>query len=97
MASDGNIYETPQTVKELFEQGENNYRIINYDYEMDNIQSMTHFIECIGATDYNIETDDGTQMILIHPNFDFKLQIDSGGLGDFYSHGFEVTKIDGAE
>lgn len=92
MASVGNIYEIPETVKELFEQGENSYRIINYETEMDNIQSMAHFIECIGATEDNIETDDGTQIIMKHEDFDFMLVVDSGGLGDFYSHGFDITK-----
>lgn len=86
------IYEIPNSVKEMFEQGENSYRIIDYSIqEMDNIQSMQHFLDCIGATSDNIETDDGTQVVIIHPDFDHKLVIDSGGLGDFYSHGYDVT------
>ena len=86
------IYEIPNSVKEMFEQGENSYRIIDYSiHEMDNIQSMQHFLDCIGATSDNIETDDGTQVVIIHPDFDHKLVIDSGGLGDFYSHGYNVT------
>jgi hypothetical protein len=86
------IYEIPTSVKEMFEQGENSYRIIDYSIqEMDNIQSMQLFLYCIGATTDNIETDDGTQVVIIHPDFDQKLVIDSGGLGDFYSHGYDVT------
>ena len=86
------IYEIPNSVKEMFEQGENSYRIIDYSIqEMDNIQSMEHFLDCISATTDNIETDDGTQVVIIHPDFDHKLVIDSGGLGDFYSHGYDVT------
>ena len=86
------IYEIPNSVKEMFEQGENSYRIIHYSIqEMDNIQSMQHFLDCIGTTTDNIETDDGTQVVIIHPDFDHKLVIDSGGLGDFYSHGYDVT------
>lgn len=86
------IYEIPNSVKEMFEQGENSYRIIDYSIqEMDNIQSMQHFLACIGATTDNIETDDGTQVVIINPDFDHKLVIDSGGLGDFYSHGYDVT------
>ena len=38
-----------------------------------------------------VETDDGTQVVVIHPDFDHKLVIDSGGLGDLYSHGYDVT------
>ncbi len=86
------IYEIPNSVKEMFEQGENSYRIIDYSIRgMDNIQSMQHFLDCIGATTDNIETDYGTQVVIIHPDFDHKLVIDSGGLGDFYSHGYDVT------
>jgi hypothetical protein len=86
------IYEIPNSVKEMFEQGENSYRIIDYSIqEMDNIQSMQHFLDCTGATTDNIETYDGTQVVVIHPDFDHKLVIDSGGLGDFYSHGYDVT------
>jgi len=86
------IYEIPNSVKEIFEQGENSYRIIDYSIsEMDNIQSMQYFLDCIDATTDNIETDDGTQVVIIHPNFEHKLVIDSVGLGDFYSHGYDVT------
>jgi len=89
------IYEIPDSVKELFTQGENSYRIIDYDEpEMNNNQSMQYFLDCIGATSDNIETDDGTQVIVTHPDFDYKLVIDSGGLGDFYSHGFDVSAYD---
>ena len=71
------IYEIPNSVKEMFEQGENSYRIIDYSIQgMDNIQSMQFFLDCIGATRDNIETDDGTQVVIIHPNFDHKLVID---------------------
>ena len=89
------IFEILNSIKEMFEQGENSYRIIDYSrQEMDNIQSMQHFIDCIGATSDNIETDDGTQVVIIHPDFDYKLVIDSGGMGDFYSHGYDVTLLD---
>ena len=66
----------------------------NFDYtiqEMDNNQSMQFFLDCIGATEDNIDVDDGTQVVVKHPDFDHKLVIDSGGLGDFYSHGYNVT------
>ena len=86
------IYEIPNSVKEMFEQGEISYRIIDYSIQdMDNIESMQHFLYCIGATSDNIETDNGTQVVIIHPDFDHKLLIDSSGLGDFYSHCYDVT------
>lgn len=86
------IYEVPDSVLQLFEQGVNSYRIISYNKEMDNIQSMQHFLECIGATDENIEEDNGTQVVLKHPDRPDMFVVDAGGLGDFFSHGFEVTE-----
>jgi primosomal protein N' len=91
-------YEIPNSVKEMFEQGENSYRIIDYSIEeMDNIQSMQHFLDCIGATSENIDIDDGTQVVVKHPDFDHKLVIASGGLGDFYSHGYDVTLLEAGQ
>lgn len=52
---------------------------------------MVFFLQHIGATQENIVMDDGTQVVLQHPDFDYKVVVDSGGLGDFYSHGFDVT------
>ena len=89
------IYEIPNSVQHMFEQGETSYRIVDYTIqEMDNNQSMQFFLDCIGVTDDNIETDDGTQVVVNHPDFEHKLVIDSGGLGDFYSHGYDVTLLD---
>jgi len=86
-------YELPDTVKELFEQGENQYRIIDYasEMEMDNNQSMECFLDHIGATGDNIKCHDGTQVTLIHPDYGMMYVVDAGGLGDFFSHGFEVS------
>lgn len=86
------IYEIPDSVIDLFVKGEAKYRIISYEREMDNIQSMRHFLECIGATEENIYSDDGTQVVLKHPDRGDMFVIDAGGLGDFFSHGFDVTE-----
>lgn len=86
------IYEIPDSVKHLFEQGECSYKIIDYDIDgMNNIASMAYFLDCIGAANENIDSGDGTQIVLKHPDYTHKLVIDSGGLGDFYSHGYDVT------
>ena len=89
-------YELPDTVKELFEQGENQYRIIDYapEMEMDNNQSMGYFLDHIGATAYNIKYNDGTQVTLLHEDYEMMYVVDAGGLGDFFSHGFEVSLYD---
>lgn len=86
------IYEIPDSVLSLFQQGESSYRIISYEREMDNNQSMRHFLECIGATEDNIYEDSGTQVILKHPDRPDMFVVDAGGLGDFFSHGFDVSE-----
>lgn len=92
------IYEIPNSVQHMFEQGETSYRIVDYTIqEMDNNQSMQFFLDCIGATDDNIDVDDGTQVVIKHPDFEHKLVIDSGGLGDFYSHRYDVTLFDAGQ
>jgi len=86
------IYEIPDSISNLFLQGENSYRIIDYDInDMDNIESMDYFLDCLEVEACHIVADEGTQVILEHPNFNFQLVIDSGGLGDFFSHGFDVS------
>lgn len=86
------IIEIPESVLDLFEKGENSYRIINYENEMDNNQSMAYFLDYIGATDDNIYEDSGTQVILKHPDRADMMVVDAEGLGDFFSHGFTVTE-----
>lgn len=90
-------YNTPENVMDLFvqfEQGVTFYSILDemHEREMDNNQSMQLFLECIMADDHHIVEDSGTQVILQHDGYDHKLCVDSGGLGDFFSHGFEVSK-----
>lgn len=92
------IYEIPDNIANLFKEVNGNggilsYRIINYTerMSMDNNESMQHFIESVGITTDYIEEDLGTQITLIHPDYDKRIVIDSGGLGDFYSHGFDCS------
>ena len=91
------IYEIPGSIKELFDNGENSYRIIDYNRSvgMDNIASLCYFMECVGINRENVECNDGTQAVIKHDDYDFKLVINSGGLGDFFSHGFYVTYEEG--
>ena len=93
------IYEIPYSINQLFfefEHGETSYRIINEndDMIMDNNQSMQHFIECVGIPAENIEDNEGTQIVVSHEDYNFKIVIDAGGLGDFYSHGFEMSRYE---
>jgi hypothetical protein len=58
---------------------------------MDNNKSMEHFIECVGIPNENIEKNEGTQIVVSHEDYNYKIVIDAGGLGDFYSHGFDLS------
>jgi len=87
------IYELPDSIDELFANQETEYRIIDYNQsmEMDNIESMAFLLDHLDIKDENLELNDGTQVILYHSDYKEKLVIDSGGLGDFFSHKFEVS------
>lgn len=90
------IYETPETLTELFQDVENgdgnfSYRIIDYSegMNMDNNESMAHFVGLVGIHEDDIIEDSGTQLILKHGDYEKNIVIDAGGLGDFFSHGFD--------
>ncbi len=86
------IYEIPNNITELFQEKDYNYRIIDHDpeMEMDNNQSMQFFLEQINVNPDNILEDNGTLVKLTHDDFDYGITIESSGLGDFFSHGFDV-------
>lgn len=81
----------PTDILELFENGETFYDFDTED-SMDNIQSLQFFLDFLDADSY-VSHFDGTQCFLTHSAFDFELQLDSGGRGDFYSHVIKITKI----
>jgi len=86
------IIEIPKSIKELFENGEQSYKMVDYskEMEMDNNQSMNWFIENVPIPYENIVDDSGTQ-IIVELNGK-ELCIDAGGLGDCFSHEFVVTE-----
>lgn len=90
------IYEVPEMIKQMFADAPISYRIIDYSdgMEMDNIQSMNYFLNYIDFPCEDIVEDYGTQVVLQHEDFDYKIVIDSGGLGDFFSHGFDVSILE---
>jgi len=96
------IYEIPNSINQMFYEfahGERSYRIINENdnMSMDNNQSMQHFIECVGIPTENIEYDEGTQIVVSNEDYNFKIVIDASGLGDFYSHGFDMSRYEGGQ
>ncbi|MET3505478.1 hypothetical protein [Halalkalibacter oceani] len=89
-------YAIPSDPDELFNDVERNsgsmsYHIIDYTegFDMDNIQSLSYFVECVGIHEDSVEEDHGTQIYIRHPAYAKRVVIDSSGLGDFYSHGYE--------
>lgn len=88
------IYELPDSLKAIFENGETSYRIIDYspNMDLDNIQALNLFLERVEIPSENVIIHDGTQCFLSHPDFDLAV-VDSGGLGDFFSHGFDVSFV----
>ena len=81
----------PESVEELFDNGDAHYFIKDPDRPGDNIYGMQLFIAEVGIPSDMIELDDGTQIFV--SNGKKTLQIDSGGLGDFHLHGFDVTTV----
>ena len=61
---------------------------------MNNNESMRWFVNYVDISTDNIVEDFGTEIILQHEDFNFKLAVDSHGLGDFYSHAFVVSIVD---
>lgn len=84
-------YEIPKSIKELFDNGNCSYSITDPELSMDNIDALQIFLEMLDITEDLIELDNGTQVIL--NNGSKRLQIDCGGLGDFYLHGYDVTVL----
>lgn len=80
----------PESITEMFKNGECQYHIKDYDYSGDNIYAMNLFIEAIEGASACVTVDDGTYVELKHPDFDYTLYVHSGGLGDFHLHGYDV-------
>lgn len=85
-------YDIPENAAELFANGERSYSICDHDQSGDNIFAMNLFLECVGVPSKMVECDDGTQVTLF--DGETRIVIDSGGLGDFHLHGYDVTIIE---
>lgn len=82
----------PNTPHSFFDNGETEYRYFSKN-SMDNNQSMQWFIDYVGLSEYII-INDGTQVVFEDKESKEILQVDAGGLGDFYSHKYEVTEYE---
>ncbi|MBK2124426.1 hypothetical protein [Fangia hongkongensis] len=84
------IYDIPENVDQFFENGITSYSIIDADEVGDNLFSMDLFLDAVGFKEENIKLHDGTMVIVTNGVQTFR--INAGGLGDFYSHGYDVTE-----
>lgn len=78
------------TIHDLYNNGKHVYTFTTYE-SMDNYWSMDYFFKQNPELLDYISLYDGTQVFLTHPDYDYELQLDAGGLGDFYSHKIDVT------
>lgn len=85
----------PKSVEELFDNKEYQYTYFSEE-GMDNFWSMDWFIKYLGLEEF-IFSNEGTQIYLQHPQYNYQLQVDAGGLGDFYSHKFDVLVCNSQE
>ena len=84
-------YDIPDNVQQLFANGERSYCIKDPHQSGDNIFALRLFMECVGIPGEMIEEDEGTRATLFDGTT--RLVIDSGGLGDFHLHGYDVTVL----
>jgi hypothetical protein len=85
-------YCIPENTAELFANGDRSYHIKDRDQAGDNIFAMNLFLECVGVPSEIVECHDGTQVTLFDGRT--RMVIDSGGLGDFHLHGYDVTILE---
>jgi hypothetical protein len=87
------IWEMCETKEQFYENNEATYRVQEYtsDYDMDNIQALSWFLDYLDFEDEDIIYNEGAQCQVKVKDKVF--QIDSYGFGDFFSHQFDVIEI----
>ena len=85
-------------LKKVFEECKINeycFEEFNTEESLDNIQSLDYYWSFVFEDfDENfIIADNGTQAIIKHKDYEFEIQVDSGGRGDFFSHIIEFSKL----
>lgn len=83
------VRDIPSDYAALVAGGDASYSICGVPTE-DNMDSMRRFVEVVGIPANLIENDDGTQIVVTHPDPSKVIVIDAGGLGDFCDSGFAV-------
>jgi hypothetical protein len=86
------FWDIPDNYDWLVAGGDAQYSIRGVETQ-DNMDSMRRFVEAVGIPSDKIEVDDGTQIIVTHPDPTKIIVIDAGGLGDFFDSGFDVAVV----
>ena len=84
-------YDIPDNAQQLFANGERSYSIKDPAQSGDNVFALRLFLECVGVPAEMIEEDEGTRVTLFDGSK--RITIDSGGLGDFHLHGYDVAVL----
>ena len=86
-------YFLPKDIDELFNSGETQWYVIDHDpyMDMDNVRSLEFFLDAVGISEDDCVVTEDTQVILKHNGR--YMCVDSGGLGDFFSHSFDVHEV----
>ena len=93
-------YDVPETIKQMFDDVLKSvdgveYSIVDYSDEMDldNVESMTYFLDMLGVDSEDVLEDNGTLVYLKDVGYAEVIAIESYGLGDTYSHGFYCSVV----
>lgn len=86
-------YDVPADYEELVINGDRQYAILGVE-TVDNADSMRRFLDTVVIPPDMIETDDGTQVTLKHPDPAKVITIDARGMGDFFDSAFDVAITD---
>lgn len=82
----------PENFDRLIVLGDAQYSILGVETR-NNMDSMQRFVEAIPIPADKIEIDDGTQIIITHPDPSKIIVVEAHGLGDFFDSGFDVTVV----
>ena len=85
-------YDIPDSIEELFNNGDSNYSITDPNQSGDNIFGLNLFLDHLNIDEDNMELNEETRVILLYNGK--RLTIDCYGLGDFHLHGYEVKIIE---
>ena len=89
-------WNVPDDFSQMVANGDASYSILGVETR-NNMESMERFIDAVNVPVDKIEIDDGTQVILTHPDPTKVIVVDASGLGDFFDSGFDVAVVDRSE